>query len=533
MRVFIGAVTLILVGASLVHAQQRDTTGLPDSVDFRIPAIEVIGSIAMTAAGPSIRSGLAGRSVSITGRELRAWRPSTVADAVVPVSASAYDDLGSTLKQSVIMRGFSVGPVVGMPQGVSVFIDGVPMNEPGSGEVSFDLLPLEHVERIDVLTGTGALLGPNSLGGALNLVTRRGGDARSRFELEAGSHELFGGTASTAGAIRAWDYYAGGGHEREKGWRRRMSGKRSHLFATVGTYGARSGVRVQILAAQSDAETAGSLPLSVYAVRPDSNLTAGDFEALWQTQLAASGYTALFGGLASARVFVRGNGAERFNANHRWVSRVVSADVAIYRSNVRDDIFLFPYEDADEPAGSTIDGYFGNVARTRREGLEAGARASISRHLSAWGSYALSRATFESADVEIFSVREAAGAENEIEIGDRFPLVPAATLSAGVDGVIDRFEAGVAVAHVGRRYLRGDESNDEAPLESYTIADVRAGFDVAGWQLNVLLRNATNSRYINFGTFNINQGAGGQLERFVTPGAPRRLEISIGRTFHD
>jgi hypothetical protein len=36
----------------------------------------------------------------------------------------------------------SILPVVGLPQGVSVFLDSVPVNEPDAGQVNFDLLPL-------------------------------------------------------------------------------------------------------------------------------------------------------------------------------------------------------------------------------------------------------------------------------------------------------------------------------------------------------------------------------------------------------
>src|SRR5688500_1901551 len=110
-----------------------------------------------------------------------------------------------------------------------------------------------------------------------------------------------------------------------------------------------------------------------------------------------------------------------YDAGMRWITGRFTGDVAVYRSNVRDDIFLFPYSKDGEPHGSTIDGYFGNVARTRRQGLELSARVAASRQLSTWASYTMTRATFQSADIEIFSIREAGGAENEVEIGDRFP----------------------------------------------------------------------------------------------------------------
>ncbi|WP_348240818.1 TonB-dependent receptor plug domain-containing protein, partial [Salmonella enterica] len=76
-------------------------------------------------------------------------------------------------KTTLVMRGFTASPVVGLSQGVSVFLDGVPVNEADAGQVNFDLLPIEHIERVEVLNGTASLLGPYSLGGAVNLMTRQ------------------------------------------------------------------------------------------------------------------------------------------------------------------------------------------------------------------------------------------------------------------------------------------------------------------------------------------------------------------------
>jgi hypothetical protein len=60
---------------------------------------------------------------------------------------------------------------------------------------------------------------------------------------------------------------------------------------------------------------AGSLPLSIYTVRPDSNLSAGDFENLSQLHMAVSGYARMGAGRGALRAYLRGHSAERFNVN--------------------------------------------------------------------------------------------------------------------------------------------------------------------------------------------------------------------------
>src|SRR2546425_185346 len=78
----------------------------------------------------------------------------------------------------------SLVPAFSTPQSV----DGVRVNEPGVEEVNFDLIPLDDVERIELIRGPSAVFGRNALGGAINIVTRRGGERREIVpELEGGS----------------------------------------------------------------------------------------------------------------------------------------------------------------------------------------------------------------------------------------------------------------------------------------------------------------------------------------------------------
>ncbi|MGH7535871.1 MAG: TonB-dependent receptor plug domain-containing protein, partial [Gemmatimonadales bacterium] len=198
----------LMLLARALPAQVADSAGR-DSAVVQLEEIEVTGSIAPTA-GPAIGSGIPARVSTVTGEEIEAWEPRLLADALATQPGiSLYDDLGSAYKLNLSTRGFNVGPVVGLPPGVSVFLDGVRQNEPDAAEVNFDLLPMEHVQRVELLSGSGSLLGPNSLGGAVNLVTRRGsGPFEAEIEASGGSFESFSGEASAGGVSRGgWDYY--------------------------------------------------------------------------------------------------------------------------------------------------------------------------------------------------------------------------------------------------------------------------------------------------------------------------------------
>src|SRR5207247_6184830 len=121
------------------------------------------------------------------------------------------DEQGNAFQGGLQLRGFQVTPVTGVPQGVSVFVDGVRVNEPTVEEVNFDLIPLDDVERIELIRGPSAVFGRNTLGGSLNIVTRRGGE-RSEIvaDAEGGSFGRQKYRASVGGSGGPFDYYVAG-----------------------------------------------------------------------------------------------------------------------------------------------------------------------------------------------------------------------------------------------------------------------------------------------------------------------------------
>lgn len=685
------------------HAQAPADSARP------LPPVEVVSSVLPWAAGTT-GSGVPARTTRLDAATLLRLAPRSLAGALASQpGASLYDDLGSAYKQTLVMRGFTASGVVGLPQGVSVFVDGVPVNEPDAGQVNFELLPLQHARQVEVFSGTASLLGPNSLAGAVNLVTNRGGGPRvGELAVGAGTHGRQSVSGNAQGEAAGWSYYGGADLARERGWRTLTAARLGNVFVNAGRLGESAGVGLQVNAATSYAETAGSLPRSVYDVQPDSNLSAGDFEHLRQLHVALFGYTAALGGRGSATVYARAHDAERFNVNQvadpdvrgfsrnrsagsradwtrplargasdatlragfggsihhtgirlfaeridaglttdvespirkadayatadyqrarvtlaggmrfdivhipfrnllrperdttstyrhvsprlgigialgrgatafasagrsfrapavielacadpeepcplpfalgddpplapvvattletgvRWNTAGWAVDAAVYRTNVRDDIFLFPYHDEHEPEGSTIDGFFANLPLTRREGVELTARGDLRGGHSVHAAYGFTRATFQSG-AEIFSIREAAGAENDVEPGDRLPLVPDHSASAGVSiRVRPSLAAGGEVRYTGRRWLRGDEANETAPLAGFTTLALHASAILGRWTIDASLTNALDARYASFATFNINQGAGDALEQFLTPGARRALQLRLRR----
>jgi outer membrane cobalamin receptor len=192
----------------------------------------------------------------------------------------------------------------------------------------------------------------------------------------------------------------------------------------------------------------------------------------------------------------------------------------LYRTAVRDDIFFI----APAPA----EGYFANLESTRRAGIEIGAQSDIGKRVTVRASYAYTRATFETPAV----IATARSASDSVRPGDRFPLTPAQRFAfAGTWRIGGAIQLDAHVGYTGRQYLRGDESNETAPLPGYTTADCRLEWRWNGWELAGLVTNIFDRRYATFGTWGTNRDAGDRLERFRTPGAPRAFRFTLRHDF--
>jgi iron complex outermembrane recepter protein len=331
------AIALMTIGAasltpSIAAAQQTDSVARRDSIArrdsvlragavtrdsiYKLSPVEVQASI-LPVAGPTIGSGIPARVTTLSGAAVDQWEPRILPDVLGTIAGvSIYDDLGSQYKINVDYRGFNTGPTVGLPPGITVFLDGVRQNEADAQEVDFDLLPMDHVRRVELLSGTASLLGPNSLGGAINLVTDRGeGPTRGSLELSGGSF----GQVEVEGTVEGksttgWDYYLGGGLEREDGWRVSTFGKNYNVFSNVGHFGANRGFGIQALASKSRVGEAGSIPESLYG-DPRANFTPGDIEDLNMQQLNLTGYVPFGGGRGTLTLFGKRFDADRFNVN--------------------------------------------------------------------------------------------------------------------------------------------------------------------------------------------------------------------------
>jgi iron complex outermembrane receptor protein len=88
-------------------------------------------------------------------------------------SVNFNDAAADPFQPDVLLRGFEASPVLGTPQGVAVYQNGVRINEAFGDTVNWDLIPDIAVDRIDALSAT-SVFGLNALGGAMTVTMKNG-----------------------------------------------------------------------------------------------------------------------------------------------------------------------------------------------------------------------------------------------------------------------------------------------------------------------------------------------------------------------
>ena len=105
------------------------------------------------------------------------------------LGAVTLSDMTSNVFQPTLQfRGFTASPLLGLPQGVAVYQNGVRINEPFGDTVQFDLIPQFAVDRVQLSAGAEPTYGLNALGGALAFQLKTGFNVDGfRSKVTAGS----------------------------------------------------------------------------------------------------------------------------------------------------------------------------------------------------------------------------------------------------------------------------------------------------------------------------------------------------------
>jgi outer membrane receptor protein involved in Fe transport len=209
--------------------------------------------------------------------------------------------------------------------------------------------------------------------------------------------------------------------------------------------------------------------------------------------------------------------------------------VGAFRATNADDILAIP---SPELQGF---GYFQNVGRTRRQGIEAQVNLT-SKTLQLYASYALVDARFLDA-LKLGSRSPFADDDGNIQVlpGNRIPAIPRNRIKAGINyAVTDAFKVGGDALFVSSQYFVGDESNQFPRLPGYAVFNVYTSYQInKTFQIYGRVNNVFDNRYATYGTFFArddvpnfaNGGAPFTDPRSVSPALPRAFYAGLKATF--
>jgi iron complex outermembrane recepter protein len=150
-------------------------------------------------------------------------------------SVNISDAQGNPYQMNLTYRGFTASPLLGTPQGLSVFVDGVRVNEPFGDVVNWDLLPQQAIDTIQLIPGSNPTYGFNTLGGALSITTKNGKDNPvGEAEVTAGSWGRKTAQIEQGGTVgQNLDYYFTADAVNDDGWAEQNSSRVRQLFGKL------------------------------------------------------------------------------------------------------------------------------------------------------------------------------------------------------------------------------------------------------------------------------------------------------------
>ena len=202
--------------------QQVEVVGTTPLPGLNVPKDRIPGNV-QTARGSDIERSQAADLTAFMNRRLG--------------SVHINEVQNNPFQPDVNFRGFVSSPLLGAAQGLSVYLDGVRMNQPFGDVMSWDLIPKSAISSMALMPGSNPLFGLNTLGGALAIQTKDGRSNKGvSVQVTGGSHGRaaleFEAGGSNAAAETHW--FVTGNQFHEKGWRVDSPSDVSQLFGKFG-----------------------------------------------------------------------------------------------------------------------------------------------------------------------------------------------------------------------------------------------------------------------------------------------------------
>ena len=223
--------------------------------DIKLKKVEVIGVTPLHSSGTPINDVPSNVQV-VKGEELTKQVSVSVADYMNQNMAgvNVSETQNNPFQPDVTFHGFNASPLLGSPQGLSVYQDGVRVNEPFGDTVNWDLIPKNAIAGINLMPGSNPLFGLNTLGGALSIQTKSGlTNPGAAAQIYGGSFGRYAAEAEYGGSTEnGLNFFVSGNYFKEDGWRDASNTEVKQLFTKVGWQGEKTDFNVSLSLADNN-----------------------------------------------------------------------------------------------------------------------------------------------------------------------------------------------------------------------------------------------------------------------------------------
>ncbi|MDD4915286.1 MAG: TonB-dependent receptor [Methylococcales bacterium] len=245
---------------------------------FELPEVDVVSTTPVGTTGLALKK-ISGNVQSAEDEEINRHESLSLPDFMNRrmESVNINDNQNNPYQPDVTYRGFTASPLLGTPIGISVYQDGVRVNEPFGDTVNWDLIPQIAVANMEMMPGSNPLFGLNTLGGALSVRTKSG-FSHPGFHAQAygGSYGRQAYQAEYGGSSGKFDWYFAGNVFQDAGWRPYSPTGVNQGFGKVGWENAKTDLDLSFTFADNNMQGVGPTPQNMLQQNWSSIFTAPD-----------------------------------------------------------------------------------------------------------------------------------------------------------------------------------------------------------------------------------------------------------------
>ncbi|MDD2659060.1 MAG: TonB-dependent receptor [Methylococcales bacterium] len=245
---------------------------------FELPEVEVVGNTPLGTTGLELKK-IPGNVQSAEDEEIHRHEAFSLTDFMNRrlESVNINDTQNNPYQPDITYRGFNASPILGTPIGISVYQDGVRVNEAFGDTVNWDLIPQIAISSMEMIPGSNPLFGLNTLGGALSVKTKSG-FSHPGFNAQAngGSFGRQAYQAEYGGSKGNFDWYLAGNIFRDNGWRPFSPTSVNQAFGKVGWENDKTDLDLSFTFADNNLQGVGPTPREMLQESWTSIYTAPD-----------------------------------------------------------------------------------------------------------------------------------------------------------------------------------------------------------------------------------------------------------------